>query len=110
MEEVKFKVTEKHEFDNRYKSIQKAFHGSQEYQQFGGRFLQTDVSIENCGTCGNLPIDTFMKEVQPVVTENEEFECLEKSFFYSFHGRLRQSRFLCGKQNPQVFEQFLCQV
>ena len=89
MEEIKPVVTQKIDFGYQGKSISfEPFH-CLDYPDSDAKNKLTDFSFKTCSPSKNFFIETLMKEIRPVVTEQNEYEYRGKSKLKLLFGAFR---------------------
>ena len=77
-------VTEKFEFDYRYKSIIVVLFGNLGLIHCDGRIKMNGFSTDSSSAVLNFPIETVIEENQPQVTEKREVDFRGESIFIAF--------------------------
>ena len=106
IEKIEPVITENDEFEYRDKSILIIFFGTSGYQDSDARIKVIDFRIESSSESLKLSMETFMWEIDPVVTESEhEFRDKAKIALFRILGL---SEFGCKKQNRLLWDGMVC--
>ena len=79
MKEIKFVVTDKHEYEYQNISLKLTLFVSLDYQDSDARTKVNNLPINFSSTNLEFSMEILMEEIEPVVTEKHDFECRDNS-------------------------------